>query len=673
MKCRECVGAIPELDINDRFGKGLALLGKGSFGIVTLHNDKDTGGQVVIKSSIAQQPDEQLETAVVREISSLAALQGHPNIVQFIGCSLHTTMLDFVNTKKNNRDDTIESWTAIVLEKADDSLDGYLKSGKFADDAQREKCKSFMYQILLGMDWMHKNGIWHRDLKPQNLLVLEAEERIAVTDFGLAKGGPFQWVKLSPNVFTLWYRAPEILLEGFVKSQAQYGAPADVWSIGMVFWDMFVASGNSTNPAKTDFLRGNDEALQIWKYFRAFSSDGIFDELQVNEKEFVRICAAKLNIDAAAFAQIVSAVKDTRRLFENALHYRLEDDEWDLLQGLTRMNPSNRMTIAQALKHPYFANVSLPFDIDNLPSTPYPILPLLSCAQWGPELNAKMWPVLIDWLYSVTKAFDVRTHWGTTKYRIQPASFFLGLHVLRCYLADKRVHHRSSLQMQGAVALWLGALYQEDVNAIADAEDWAYVMENNKSASLIVDEQKKMFLAVGARMHLPSSWTRLMELIEQKYSEAQIEQFDTKQRECFEQTLVSIECLPSSFNMTETQIAQFAFDICLVGKIRPELAQLSSNLMDDLRATQSMRLDLIPKLDGYQNLMQPLRVSRDELVALPAPQPAQLPPKMPAVVGDVPTKKTELVWRLSAAGIPATMAMSMDELLNLWAQNQEKL
>ena len=139
-----------------------------------------------------------------------------------------------------------------------------------------------MYQILRGMDWMHKNGIWHRDLKPQNLLLMK-NGSIKVTDFGLAKGGPFQWVKLSTAVFTLWYRAPEILIQQLLDQHyGRYGAEADVWSIGMVFWDFFMESGELDNKGqlgpKRDFFRGDDDELQLWKYMRTFNPDGLFEE-----------------------------------------------------------------------------------------------------------------------------------------------------------------------------------------------------------------------------------------------------------------------------------------------------------------------------------------------------------------------------------------------------------
>ena len=69
--------------------------------------------------------------------------------------------------------------------------------------------KSIMYQTILGLAYMHKHGFFHRDMKPENLLV--KGDSVKIADFGLAREirsrPPF-----TDYVSTRWYRAPEILL-----------------------------------------------------------------------------------------------------------------------------------------------------------------------------------------------------------------------------------------------------------------------------------------------------------------------------------------------------------------------------------------------------------------------------------------------------------------------------
>lgn len=78
---------------------------------------------------------------------------------------------------------------------------------------------------------MHKNGFFHRDMKPQNLLVLG--NVIKLCDFGLAREirsmPPF-----TEYVSTRWYRAPELLL-----SANSYNSPVDIFALGCIIAELY--------------------------------------------------------------------------------------------------------------------------------------------------------------------------------------------------------------------------------------------------------------------------------------------------------------------------------------------------------------------------------------------------------------------------------------------------
>ncbi|RPB18935.1 Pkinase-domain-containing protein [Terfezia boudieri ATCC MYA-4762] len=91
-----------------------------------------------------------------------------------------------------------------------------------------EEIRSFMYQILCGVRYMHSAGVIHRDLKPTNILVNNHGE-VKICDFGLARG--YTWERpMTANVVTLWYRAPEVIL-----NPQTYGKAVDLWSVGCIF------------------------------------------------------------------------------------------------------------------------------------------------------------------------------------------------------------------------------------------------------------------------------------------------------------------------------------------------------------------------------------------------------------------------------------------------------
>lgn len=78
---------------------------------------------------------------------------------------------------------------------------------------------------------MHKNGFFHRDMKPENLLV--KDDAVKIADFGLAREirsrPPF-----TDYISTRWYRAPEILLRS-----PNYNSPVDIFATGAMMAEFY--------------------------------------------------------------------------------------------------------------------------------------------------------------------------------------------------------------------------------------------------------------------------------------------------------------------------------------------------------------------------------------------------------------------------------------------------
>lgn len=121
-----------------------------------------------------------------------------------------------------------------------------------------------MLQLLQGLDFLHSNMVLHRDLKPENILV-SSHGDVKIADFGLARlyvfnvaltpgvrevtlhtlslvGGLLSGSRLAivsvcsllAQVVTLWYRAPEVLLN------CLYMTSVDMWSAGCIFAELFL-------------------------------------------------------------------------------------------------------------------------------------------------------------------------------------------------------------------------------------------------------------------------------------------------------------------------------------------------------------------------------------------------------------------------------------------------
>ena len=103
-----------------------------------------------------------------------------------------------------------------------------------------------LFQIVCGVDFLHCNRIVHRDLKPQNILVT-ADGVVKLADFGLARLYTFRAI-LTSVVVTLWYRAPEVLLN------TNYATPVDLWSVGCIFAELFLRKALFAGQSEVDQL-----------------------------------------------------------------------------------------------------------------------------------------------------------------------------------------------------------------------------------------------------------------------------------------------------------------------------------------------------------------------------------------------------------------------------------
>ena len=93
--------------------------------------------------------------------------------------------------------------------------------------------KIISYHILLGLNFLHKNMILHRDLKPQNIFVSRKGAAV-IADFGFSREFGSPGKKLSTNVCTIEYRAPQIFF-----GTSYYTEKTDIWSFGCIVASLF--------------------------------------------------------------------------------------------------------------------------------------------------------------------------------------------------------------------------------------------------------------------------------------------------------------------------------------------------------------------------------------------------------------------------------------------------
>ena len=84
-----------------------------------------------------------------------------------------------------------------------------------------------MWQLLHGLSYLHDQGVIHRDVKPENLLINDAGI-VKICDFGFARYMREEAAaRYTDYVATRWYRAPELLL-----GTGKYDTKVDIWAVG---------------------------------------------------------------------------------------------------------------------------------------------------------------------------------------------------------------------------------------------------------------------------------------------------------------------------------------------------------------------------------------------------------------------------------------------------------
>ena len=131
----------------------------------------------------------------------------------------------------------------IIGELAQENLDDFIT--KYKGPIPEEIIMKLFTQILLGMNFLHRNNIDHRDIKPMNILLFNNGEVAKLADFGLARNIKSEFSKLTEGLGTYKYMAPE----------AQRGSPvpykSDMYSLGILLHIMLTKTLPKYDDVKT--------------------------------------------------------------------------------------------------------------------------------------------------------------------------------------------------------------------------------------------------------------------------------------------------------------------------------------------------------------------------------------------------------------------------------------
>lgn len=283
-------------------------VGRGAYGIVCAAKCDNSPG-VAIKKITNIFSKEILCRRALREIKLLMHFRGHKNITCLYD-------MDIVNPLSFNE-------VYLYEELMECDLHQIIMSRQPLTDLHYQ---SFVYQILTGLKYIHSAGVLHRDLKPGNLLV-NADCDVKICDFGLARG--FDDTSQGANamteyVATRWYRAPEIML-----SYYQYTKAIDVWSVGCILAELL--GGKPFFKGETPF----DQLNRILRVLGSPSEEALQRVGSERAQEYLRSLPYAPPIPFDYFFPQASP------------------DALDLLARMLVFDPAHRITVEDALEHPY--------------------------------------------------------------------------------------------------------------------------------------------------------------------------------------------------------------------------------------------------------------------------------------------------------------------------------
>ncbi|KAJ6790628.1 mitogen-activated protein kinase 15-like [Iris pallida] len=309
-----------EVDFFTEYGEGSRyrieeVIGKGSYGVVCSAVDTHAGEKVAIKkiNDIFEHVSD--ATRILREIKLLRILR-HPDIVEIKHILLPPSRREFKDIY-------------VVFELMESDLHQVIKAN---DDLTPEHYQFFLYQLLRGLKYIHTANVFHRDLKPKNILA-NADCKLKICDFGLARVAFHDTptaIFWTDYVATRWYRAPELCGSFFSK----YTPAIDIWSIGCIFAELL--TGKPLFPGKnvvhqldimTDLL-GTPSAEAI---------------ARVRNEKARRYLSSMRRKKPVPFSQ----------KFPNADPLALR-----LLERMLAFEPKDRPTAEEALADPYFRNIA---------------------------------------------------------------------------------------------------------------------------------------------------------------------------------------------------------------------------------------------------------------------------------------------------------------------------
>jgi len=293
------------------------IIGSGSYGVVLRARDRSDNNILCAIKRVNKEIFEEVILAkrILREIKLLE----HFHDDNIIG------LRNIITPQSPN----FESFY-IVMDIMETDLKAVIRSGQRLTDAH---IQFFVYQALRALRVIHAAGVIHRDITPANILV-NTNCDLKICDFGLAKEEADEGADMTDYVTMRWYRAPELVME-----HRTYTTQIDVWGIGCIMGELM---------GSKPLCQGKDRVNQLEKIVDLVGSP--------SEEELSSI--------GSAAAQKFLRRKTARPPVDLKAKYPSANPEaLELLSAMLKFHPDTRISVTDAMRHPYLAQLFEETDI----------------------------------------------------------------------------------------------------------------------------------------------------------------------------------------------------------------------------------------------------------------------------------------------------------------------
>eukprot|EP00746_Dinoflagellata_sp_MGD_P166384 gnl/MRDRNA2_/MRDRNA2_96222_c0_seq1.p1 gnl/MRDRNA2_/MRDRNA2_96222_c0~~gnl/MRDRNA2_/MRDRNA2_96222_c0_seq1.p1 ORF type:complete len:670 (-),score=173.86 gnl/MRDRNA2_/MRDRNA2_96222_c0_seq1:22-2031(-) len=331
--------------IEDRYEVVEEQVGKGVFSHVLKAKDRKKNGLVAIK---VMRANDMMKKAAEKEIQILqrvnrADKKNQKHVIQ---------MMRYFEYRGH---------LCLVFECMWDNLRVALKKYTQNKGMSLQAVKAYTKQLLTGLKHIHKCGIMHCDIKPDNILISAGHNVVKICDLGSASD--ISEVEVTPYLVSRYYRAPEIILG------QEYGPPADNFAMGAALYELFTGKILLPGRSNNDMLRWmmevkgkfsnkmikRGESSITKNHFNANMDFKFIDVDKGTRKKVVRVITDGFQSNRRTFDDMIMARvgPDKRKSQEpdDVLYCKKAKQFADILEKLTMLDPEKRMPADEGLSH----------------------------------------------------------------------------------------------------------------------------------------------------------------------------------------------------------------------------------------------------------------------------------------------------------------------------------